>query len=645
MKFSHIFFVFGILLCLSSCSKDNYEPYKPTEWQYDKYSDSSILPGDDFYRFVCGKGIATEGSDSWTPFYCWDKLEIDFLERASREGEDNPVPVLKRIFELKAATVSGEQEHIAKAFARMRARLDDIEKRTEGWEFPEKAAEYCLSGYSPFSVCPKNLYGHKLGFYTVPHYEDMLKDWTEEQLKMAGIKDKYNEMLPKARMFEKYLSDNITKDEESIQNLDAGIPEECRRLKDYVGTFAGTKAGNSTLERFAAALGNQNPDFVPVDDEAKQYFELVDNMQEAWMKEAADAFLWCAAVSYDMNFILDAEVMVQDLFFITTQFPNLFMNMSHAFCDMYAKPEHEKRNREIFEALRNTMVERLEQSEWMTPYTKTGARKKIDAMECHTGILDWSRYEADMPVSDDLCSALHEVGRSNISKLMAISGDNDNLDHIIASIYVAPLVGMPAYSANLFYIPSANAMCILPSTFVLVDMNPEFPFLTYFIGHEMCHGFDADGFNYNERGELGDWWSIDDRLVFKNKQNQLISIFNQYYVGETTFCNGTQTIAEDMADLGGFEIAYYTAVKELEQKFRGEELLEKKRQFFKSYAILYAKYSSPKGKINQAKEDVHSINDYRVNGIVNNIDDWYQLFDVTPDSKYYLAPERRVYLW
>lgn len=63
----------------------------------------------------------------------------------------------------------------------------------------------------------------------------------------------------------------------------------------------------------------------------------------------------------------------------------------------------------------------------------------------------------------------------------------------------------------------------------------------------MCHGFDADGSNYDEHGNLRDWWSIDDRLVFKNKQNQLISIFNQYYVGGTTFCNGAQTIAEDMA--------------------------------------------------------------------------------------------------
>lgn len=176
-------------------------------------------------------------------------------------------------------------------------------------------------------------------------------------------------------------------------------------------------------------------------------------------------------------------------------------------------------------------------------------------------------------------------------------------------------------------------------------MNPDFPFLTYVIGHELCHGFDANGANFNARGELGDWWSIDDRLVFRKKQEQLIGIFSQYYVGGVTFCNGVRTITEDMADLGGLEIAYYTSTRELEGKFGGEELLEKKRRFFKTYAILYAKHSSLEEKIRLVEEDEHTLNEFRINGIVNNIDEWYQLFDVTPERKFYLSPERRVYLW
>ena len=120
---------------------------------------------------------------------------------------------------------------------------------------------------------------------------------------------------------------------------------------------------------------------------------------------------------------------------------------------------------------------------------------------------------------------------------------------------------------------------------------------------------------------------------------------NQYYVDGLTFCNGAKTITEDMADLGGMEIAWITTSRELEEKYGREELQEMKRRFFKSYAVFYAKYTSIEEKLKLVEEDDHTLNEYRVNGIVNNIDDWYQLFDVTPDSKYYLAPERRVYLW
>ena len=130
MKFNKIFFAFGILLCLSSCSKNGYDPYIPTKWQYDRYQDTSILPGDDFYRFVCGKGIASEGADSWTPFSCWKKQESDYTELAFSDGDDNPVPVLKRLNELKKKASSEEQ--IAAAFASMRERLNGIEERIRG---------------------------------------------------------------------------------------------------------------------------------------------------------------------------------------------------------------------------------------------------------------------------------------------------------------------------------------------------------------------------------------------------------------------------------------------------------------------------------------------------------------------------------
>lgn len=139
MKISHIVLALGILFCMTSCSKDEHEPYRPSEWSYDRYSDTDILPGDDFYRFVCGKGIATEGADVWTPLSRWRKQEDDYSHLAFSDNDDNPVPVLKRLNELKNAELSDEQ--LAAAFASMRKRLKDINEFVGNTGFPEKAAE------------------------------------------------------------------------------------------------------------------------------------------------------------------------------------------------------------------------------------------------------------------------------------------------------------------------------------------------------------------------------------------------------------------------------------------------------------------------------------------------------------------------
>ena len=635
--------VLAVLLCLCSCAKDSYDPYRPSEWKYDRYSDTSIIPGNDFYRYVCGLGIAEPGADDWAPVPIWTKQTQDFSTLAFSEGDDNPVPVIKKLNELKSACAS--HINMEEAFAQMRKRLSGIGELNDINEYPQAVAKCTREGYNFFYVQSRNLDGHKFGIMVTAIYDGLLADWNEEWLKEAGIYDEYTRLMPKARKFEHYLKENIKLDSgESLSRLDAGEPDECMQIKEYIARTAAssTKAADGAFEHFSAALGNANPDFVPTDDATRQYFELIDGMGND-MLEAANAFLWCSAASLDINILFEPETMVNVL--LAFMSPNLLMNISHTFCDSYTTAENIRKNEEVFEGLRNTMIERIDKSEWMTAGTKMLAREKLEAMECHTGILDWARYEADMPVSSDFCSAFHEICSSNITKLMSNSGDNDNIDHIIAAAYMTPFVGYPAYDANSFYIRTCNTMCILPSTEVMMDMNPDFPFINFVIAHEMCHGFDSDGCCYNARGEFDDWWDVVDKLEFGKKKERLIDIFNHYYVGESIYCDGARTINEDMADLGGMEIAWNAAIKELERKYSGDQLLDMKRRFFKSYAVFYAQYLSIEDKIKSVREQDHSINEFRVNGIVNQLEDWYLCFDVTSEQKYYLSPERRVNFW
>lgn len=108
------------------------------------------------------------------------------MDLAFSDGDDNPVPAIKRLNELKTAASS--EENIATAFACMRERLNGIDERVRDKGFIEKAAEYYKNGYSLFVVTPMNLDGHKFGLGVCVGFEGMLTDWTEEQLAMAGIK-------------------------------------------------------------------------------------------------------------------------------------------------------------------------------------------------------------------------------------------------------------------------------------------------------------------------------------------------------------------------------------------------------------------------------------------------------------------------
>ena len=394
MKILRTFSIIAVFFCLCSCTKDDPDPYKPSEWKYDRYSDTSIVPGNDFYRYVCGLGIAEPGADAWAPVPTWTRQTQDFSNLAYSEGADNPVPVMRRLNELKSACFS--HENMEEAFVLMRERLSGIGKIKDIKDYPQAVAKCTRDGYNFFYIQSQNLDGHKFGIMVTAVYDGLVADWKEEWLKEAGIYDEYTRLLPKAREFVQYLKDNIKLDSDvTLSSLDAGVPEECKQLKENVArAAAATKASDGAFARFAAALGNANPDFVPTDDGTRQYFELIDGMGND-MLEAANAFLWCAAASLDINVLFDPGTMINYLTVFLS--PNLLINMSHTFCDTYTTAENIRRNKEIFEGLRSTMIERIDQPEWMTPFTKTLAREKIESMECHTGILDWSRYESGLP--------------------------------------------------------------------------------------------------------------------------------------------------------------------------------------------------------------------------------------------------------
>ncbi|HPF24674.1 MAG TPA: M13 family metallopeptidase, partial [Hyphomonas sp.] len=168
------------------------------------------------------------------------------------------------------------------------------------------------------------------------------------------------------------------------------------------------------------------------------------------------------------------------------------------------------------------------------------------------------------------------------------------------------------------------------------------------IGHEMGHGFDDQGAKYNGDGVLQNWWTDEDLASFRKLGDALAAQYSAYCPlddGETCV-NGRLTLGENIGDLGGLSLAY----RAYKMSLNGKEApvidgLTGDQRFFMAWAQVWrAKYRDEATR-QQMLSDPHSPPNYRVNGIVRNLDEWYAAFDIQPGDALYLAPEDRVRIW
>ena len=166
------------------------------------------------------------------------------------------------------------------------------------------------------------------------------------------------------------------------------------------------------------------------------------------------------------------------------------------------------------------------------------------------------------------------------------------------------------------------------------------------IGHEITHGFDQNGATYDKNGDKNNWWTEGDAAKFAELNALRIANISSHEILPGVQAYGEQTVVEDVADLGGFNITYDYWVNKLKERgIKGDELKEMKRAFFLHFATMYSEKLSDNDMLARAASDVHSAGHIRVNGVVQHIDDWYELFDITEADALYLAPEDRITIW
>jgi predicted metalloendopeptidase len=306
-------------------------------------------------------------------------------------------------------------------------------------------------------------------------------------------------------------------------------------------------------------------------------------------------------------------------------------------------PEHKAQVLKIVENLRTAFVERLRKLEWMSPETKKRAMDKLSTFYPKIGFPDkWKDYSAlEVRAGDAFGNAVRA----------RVWGWADDIGRLGKPTDRSEWLTTPQ-TVNAYYYSTFNDI-----TFPAAILQPPFfdpnadPAVNYggigaVIGHEMGHGFDDQGAKSDERGVLSNWWQPADEASFKVLVDKLVKQYDQYEALPGLKVNGRLTVGENLGDLGGLTLAY-DAYKISQGGWEPDEFdgFNDEQRFFLSWAQIWRELIREQALRSQVLSDPHSPSALRINGIVRNLDVWYDAFDVKPGDALWLDPAARVKIW
>lgn len=321
----------------------------------------------------------------------------------------------------------------------------------------------------------------------------------------------------------------------------------------------------------------------------------------------------------------------------------LGMPVGKLYVEKHFSPKAKERMNELVGNLLKAFEKRIDALEWMGNGTKAQAKEKLKLFTPKIGYPDkWKDY-----------SSVKIDPSGVVSNIAAIS----KFEHYYALNKLGKPIDktewfMPPQTVNAYYNPSMNEIvfpaAILQPPFFNLDADDAINYgaIGAVIGHEISHGFDDSGSKYDGRGNLRNWWTENDEKEFVKRSEQLIRQYDAYQPLPGINLNGKFTLGENIGDLGGLSVAFTAYKLSLEGKqsavidgYNGEQ------RFFIGWGQVWRRKYREAEMRKRVKTDPHSPSQYRCNGIVSNLDAFYEVFDVKPDSPMYIAPEKRVRIW
>ncbi len=319
--------------------------------------------------------------------------------------------------------------------------------------------------------------------------------------------------------------------------------------------------------------------------------------------------------------------------------------LGQIYVKKYFPAEAKERMVKLVKNLQVALSERINAQDWMSDSTKQNAQEKLNAFYVKVGYPDkWTDISAltidpEKSFYENMVECNRFWTKWDIEHKAGKPVDRDDWH-------------MYPQTVNAYYNPTTNEICfpagILQKPFFDMEADDAFNYgaIGVVIGHEMTHGFDDSGRQYDKNGNMCDWWTQQDADNFKERTGRYADFFSAIEVLPGLNANGHLTLGENLADHGGLQVAwaaFQNAIKD--NPLTDADGFTPAQRFFIAYAGVWAGNITEEEIRNRTKNDPHSLGRWRVNGALPHIDAWYEAFGITPDDKMYIPKEQRLSLW
>ena len=315
------------------------------------------------------------------------------------------------------------------------------------------------------------------------------------------------------------------------------------------------------------------------------------------------------------------------------------------YVEKYFPESYKQKVENLVRDLQTAMKQRIQEAQWMGDATKAKAIEKLEKMTLKIGYPDkWRDYDK-MIIDDNL--SLYE-NTLNIAKFM----NEDMIERKVNKPVDRTEWVMSPQTINAYYQPENNSINfpagILQPPFFDINADDAYNYgaIGAIIGHEMSHGFDDQGCQFDGYGNQKNWWTAEDKKHFDESAKVLVDFYSSFEPVPGQHIVGAQTLGENIGDNGGVNVAYRAFQNHMKtNSLDVKDGLTPNQRFFLAYAYLWTENTLPALVAMQMKSDVHSPAKARVNGVVPMIDAWYDAFDIKSGDKMYIPADKRVHIW